>query len=191
MMRSNVESVKHLAGTVLSMGHQPPEAARRWTDAAGAAEAGVGAEVLELLMAVMHRLRAQLHDEVARHELNPMQFFALRSLTEPTPMGQLAEQLHCDRSHVTGVADELERRGAVERRPHPDDRRVKLLVLTSTGEALRDRVEAGLLARLPVVGGLDDDQQRQLRDLLATVVASAPPVPAAGDEATTDPAPVT
>ncbi|WP_052668318.1 MarR family winged helix-turn-helix transcriptional regulator [Nitriliruptor alkaliphilus] len=153
-------------------GHAPPEAARRWTDAAGAAESGVAAEVLELLMAVMSHLRSHLADEVARHELNAMQFFALRSLTEPTPMGQLAEQLHCDRSHVTGVADELERLGAVERQPHPDDRRVKLLVLTDVGEALRDRVEAGLLARLPVVEGLDEDQQRQLRDLLATVAAA-------------------
>jgi DNA-binding MarR family transcriptional regulator len=145
---------------------------RRWTDAAAAADAGVRAEVLEHLMTVMGRLRSHLSAEVAEHDLNPLQFFALRALSDPTPMGQLAEQLHCDRSHVTGVADELEQRGAVERQPQPGDRRVKLLVLNAEGERLRDRVEAGLLARLPVVAGLDEDEQTRLRDLLATVVAS-------------------
>jgi DNA-binding MarR family transcriptional regulator len=149
-----------------------PHPTRRWTESAGAAESGVRAEVLELLMTVMGRLRTHLGAEVAEHDLNPLQFFALRALTEPTPMGELAEQLHCDRSHVTGVADELERRGAVERQPRPGDRRVKLLVLTPDGEALRDRIEAGLLARLPVVAGLGEAEQRELRDLLATVVAS-------------------
>lgn len=152
--------------------HGASHVTRRWTDATSAADVGVRAEVLEHLMTVMGRLRAHLSAEVAEHGLNPLQFFALRALSDPTPMGQLAAQLHCDRSHVTGVADELEQRGAVERQPQPGDRRVKLLVLTAEGEALRDRIEAGLLARLPVVAGLDEDEQARLRDLLATVVAS-------------------
>jgi DNA-binding MarR family transcriptional regulator len=165
----------------------PPHTTRRWTEAAGDGDVGLRAEILELLMTVMGRLRTSLQDVVATHELNPMQFFALRALTEPTPMSQLAEQLHCDRSHVTGVADELEGRGALERRPHPDDRRSKLLVLTPVGERLRDEVEAALLAHLPVVAGLADAEQRQLRDLLAEVVASEPATAPDGPGATARP----
>lgn len=165
----------------------PTPAPPPWTAAAaGADQAGVRAEVLELLITTLERLRVHLHEHVAAFELNPMQFFALRALTAPTPMGQLAERLHCDRSHVTGVADELERRGAIERRPHEHDRRVKLLVLTSAGERLRAEVERRLLEQLPVVAGLSVADQRQLRDLLARVVAAQlssdgdPPPPAPG-----------
>ena len=152
----------------------PPESVRRWTESGGAADAPVQAEVLELLMSVMALMRRGMVDAVGRRDLTPMQFFALRALDVPRPMGHLATLLHCDRSHVTGVADELERRGAIERRPQEDDRRVKLLAITPAGERLRDEVEAELIARSPVFAGLDPDQQEALRDLLGTVVDAQP-----------------
>lgn len=145
--------------------HGPPETSRRWADATG----DVSAEVLDQLMGVMHAFRHVLVEEVSKHELTPMHLGALRALADPTPMGVLADQLHCDRSHVTGVADELERRGAIERRSHPSDRRVTLLALTDAGAALRDEIEAALLARSPVAAALSEAQQRQLRGLLARV----------------------
>nr|WP_207929076.1 MarR family winged helix-turn-helix transcriptional regulator [Actinomadura sp. 6K520] len=59
------------------------------------------------------------------------------NLSAPAPMRQLAARLRCDASHVTGIVDGLERRGLVERRPAPDDRRVKHLVPTGEGERKR------------------------------------------------------
>lgn len=154
--------------------HGPPESVRRWTESSGAADAPVHAEVLELLMSVMGLLRRGMVATVGQHDLTPMQFFALRALDRPRPMGHLAELLHCDRSHITGVADELERRGAIERRPQEDDRRVKLLAVTPAGERLRDEVESELIATSPVFAGLPDEDQVALRDLLATIVAAQP-----------------
>ena len=51
-------------------------------------------------------------------------------------MGELAEHLYCDASNVTGIVDRLEGRGLVERKPDPNDRRVKRLVLTPQGQTL-------------------------------------------------------
>ena len=54
-------------------------------------------------------------------------------------MGEIAEELRCDPSNVTGIADALEARGLARRRPSEADRRVKALELTAKGERLRQR----------------------------------------------------
>ena len=59
---------------------------------------------------------------------------------EPLPMSALAGALQCDNSNVTGIVDRLEAAGLAERRPAERDRRVKTVVLTPHGEAVRDEV---------------------------------------------------
>lgn len=146
---------------------------RTWADAAPeTSEAALAAETLDLFFAVMSGLKSHLEASVAEYDLNPMQMFALRCLHDPMPMGQLAETLGCDPSHVTGVADDLEARGALERQPHPSDRRIKLLALTEDGQRLRDEVEARLFEGMPLTNGLTERQQHQLRDLLSRVVVA-------------------
>ena len=57
---------------------------------------------------------------------------------EAVPMRSLAARLDYDASNLSVLVDRLERRGAVERRPDPGDRRVKALALTAEGERLRE-----------------------------------------------------
>jgi DNA-binding MarR family transcriptional regulator len=47
----------------------------------------------------------------------------------------LAEALECTPRHVTGLVDQLQDAGLVERRPHPSDRRAISVALTTEGEA--------------------------------------------------------
>jgi DNA-binding MarR family transcriptional regulator len=105
-------------------------------------------------------------------DLHPAQAGALLQLETPLPMSELARTLACDSSNVTGLVDRLEARGLVTRIPSPDDRRVKHVVLTSAGKRLR----AQLLRRVtPVRQALEclpAARQRQLRELLAPVVAA-------------------
>ncbi len=54
----------------------------------------------------------------------------------PLSMGELAGMLGIDAPNATLVVDELERQGLVERRPHPTDRRVKVVATTARGTAL-------------------------------------------------------
>jgi DNA-binding MarR family transcriptional regulator len=92
-----------------------------------------------LLMQLFFTQRAQLPSLAAELELSPAQCHVLRLIEpgRPVSMGQLAETLACDASNVTGLADRLEQRGLVRRRPSAADRRVKVLDLTPTGSRLR------------------------------------------------------
>jgi DNA-binding MarR family transcriptional regulator len=87
-------------------------------------------------------------------------------------MGDLAEQWGCDASYVTSLADGLQERGLAERRPHPTDRRVKTLVLTEEGHALRQRVLELLYEPPPAMDALSAAEQRALRDLLRKVAGA-------------------
>jgi DNA-binding MarR family transcriptional regulator len=90
------------------------------------------------------------------------------------PMRDLAGHWKCDASYVTTLTDTLEERGLVERRPHPTDRRVKMIVLTERGVAVRAVAFERLSEPPPSFGVLSGAQQRQLQDLLRKVAEADP-----------------
>jgi DNA-binding MarR family transcriptional regulator len=96
-------------------------------------------------------------------------------------MRDLAARLRCDASNITGIVDRLEARGLVERRPAPGDRRVKALVVTAKGAALR----ASLVERLhrvpPALAGISTEEQRTLLDLLRRIAVACEQDPLSGD----------
>jgi DNA-binding MarR family transcriptional regulator len=68
---------------------------------------------------------------------------ALRRLTaEPLTLRTLADRLAADPPYVTLIVDDLEERGLVQRRPHPTDRRAKLVALTRAGREAARRADA-------------------------------------------------
>ena len=93
---------------------------------------------------------------------------------EGAPMRDLADHWRCDASYVTSLADALEERGLVERRPHPTDRRVKMIVLTEEGVAVRERAFEVLSEPPPSLAALTPAEQRELRDLLRKVAEADP-----------------
>ena len=90
---------------------------------------------------------------------------AIVLLTTPAPMRDLADRLNCDRSYVTSLADQLEQRGLVTRIVG-EDRRVKLLALTETGVALRDRIARAVAERNMILVRLSDEERESLAPLL-------------------------
>ncbi len=85
---------------------------------------------------------------------------------EPRPMGDLAREMNCDRSYVTGIVDDLERAGYAERRTAAHDRRVKAIALTEQGRRALDTVRDSLLAPPPGLAVLTTAQQRTIARLL-------------------------
>lgn len=68
---------------------------------------------------------------------------ALRRIAaRPRSLGALAAALGIDPPNCTAVVDDLERRGLVERQPHPTDRRIKLVVTTAKGTRLAMKAQA-------------------------------------------------
>jgi DNA-binding MarR family transcriptional regulator len=109
------------------------------------------------------RALARRFDEALRPAgLTNGQFSLLMALNrpEPPPMGPVAELLAMERTTLTAALKPLERRGLVEIRTDPKDRRSRLLVLTDAGRAVlaaavpiwratHAEVEAGLAALEP------------------------------------------
>jgi DNA-binding MarR family transcriptional regulator len=91
---------------------------------------------------------------------------AIHRLGEPVTMKELGRSLHCDPSFITMIADELERRGLARREPNPVDRRIKNLVLTPEGLALKARLERALLAEMPWSHALSPDERKILLGLV-------------------------
>ena len=87
----------------------------------------------------------------------------LGAVGEAVPMRDLADRLQCDPSNVTFLADRLEERGLIERRPDLSDRRVKLLALTTAGLAVRTRIVQSAATRSPLARLSPADQQRLCR----------------------------
>jgi len=128
-------------------------------------------EAHRLFFEIGMRERARYGQELAALGLTFQLAHALRLVgDEPRSMKELAELLVCDASNVTGIADRLEARGLVERRPAEGDRRVKLLALTPAGDELREQVLAIMLEPPAAIRSLSRDDQVALRDILRRAV---------------------
>ncbi len=87
---------------------------------------------------------------------------ALRRLAAaPLTLRALADLLAADPPYVTLIVDDLEQRGLVQRTPHPEDRRAKLVALTEAGRSAAARADAIL-----------DEPPAALRDVSADDLAT-------------------
>jgi len=135
----------------------PPEAEAAW----------------QILWELMLKQRTRFVEAVAELDLTPVQAIVLRRLDpdRPTPMYEIADMLRCDASNVTGIVDRLEARGAVERRADPLDRRVKALVLTRSGRALRRRALEKMGEPPPEIASLPIKDLETLHEILGRATA--------------------
>jgi DNA-binding MarR family transcriptional regulator len=91
---------------------------------------------------------------------------------EPLSPTTIAERLLVTTASVTSLLDTLERRGLVERRADPGDRRRLLVSLTDEGSAVVDQFLPEVVAlQTAAMAGLSEPQRRQLRHLLGKVRA--------------------
>ncbi len=126
----------------------------------------VQAEVGLLLRMLFRQQRRRFLIAAAEVELHPAQAGALLQLTDVLPMHELAAELGCDSSNVTGLVDRLEARGLVARQESPTDRRVRHLVLTAAGRKMRQRLLSRVGQPILDLTRLDNEEQEQLLALL-------------------------
>lgn len=91
---------------------------------------------------------------------------------EPRPMRGMATALQCDASYVTGLVDDLEGAGYVERRPSPTDRRVKLVTLTEAGRRARDTARHALGEPPAFLARLSDADHADFARVMDRVMAA-------------------
>lgn len=99
--------------------------------------------------------------------------FQLRS--GPMTLTQLAAAHGVDAPYATLIVDKLEAHGLVERHPHPDDRRRKLVTLTPAGHEALATADAILLRPPVAMSTLQSDELRQLNQLLKRLIETDKP----------------
>lgn len=94
---------------------------------------------------------------------------ALRRLArEAMSMGELAAALGIEPANTTGLVDDLEARGLVRRRPHPSDRRAKIVEVTRKGSTMARRANEILSTPPPALDALSADDLATLGRILRT-----------------------
>jgi MarR family transcriptional regulator, organic hydroperoxide resistance regulator len=122
------------------------------------------------LAKLVHELDTQSYarqrERVAKLGLTIGQASALRELTGPMTLKDLAVQMGCEPSNALVIIDQLESQHLLERRPHPTDRRAKQLLLTPEGTERQQQLLESLRGEEPLLTGLTQQEQDTLQDLL-------------------------
>ena len=123
----------------------------------------------DALMAEIDRRRRSIAD------LSSSAFQALAVLEgADTPLAAhvIAERLLVSSASMTSLLDTLERRGLVERSPHPDDRRKILIHLTAKAQPIVDQMLPAVHSvTTEAAAGLDETERDRLIQSLTTIRA--------------------
>jgi DNA-binding MarR family transcriptional regulator len=118
-------------------------------DPAGAGWSGAAEQLHDLFMDLV-RLGGMLQPDAAvpGQPVSVSQAFALHELDTGTPLSQrdLAERLRLEKSSVSRMAADMERKGLLVRERDPDNRRTYRLRLTEEGRTLHARMASAFHA---------------------------------------------
>lgn len=142
--------------------------------ATAAAAERTESQVLALkLWVVLARAHAAVQDhlqaDVGSHGLTLAEFGILEVLYHKGPLllGEVQRRILVSSGGVTYLVDRLEKKGLVERRECPEDRRARYAALTPRGEELIARIFPQHARRIEeVLAGLDVEEKREAVRLL-------------------------
>jgi DNA-binding MarR family transcriptional regulator len=99
----------------------------------------------------------------------------------PLTLRELAQVIGTDAPATTTIVNDLHERGLVTRKEHPEDRRAKMVALTPGGQKLIELAK-GVNDRAPaILDRLEDEEVRQLLQLLGRLGSDSPPPDSGGD----------
>lgn len=127
----------------------------------------LASRTIDLFMRVGRRFGEAMHGVSMRHELTPMQAMTLARVGDDTvPTKEIARHLHCDPSNATGLVDQLERRGLVERTTPPHDRRVRAVAATEEGHRVLADIRAATVQSGTILDRLSPADLGELHRIL-------------------------
>jgi DNA-binding MarR family transcriptional regulator len=141
----------------------------------GADASAVNRDILDTLTGLVKLVGGVAQGIASEFDIAPHDLLAMFKLDGVLSMKELAQQMGCDASFVTSVADTLERRGFARRAPSQRDRRVKNLVLTEEGIAAKERLMRELAVKMPWSYALDDGERCCFLALLKKALNGARP----------------
>ncbi|MFI2643499.1 MarR family winged helix-turn-helix transcriptional regulator [Streptomyces sp. NPDC018610] len=135
------------------------------------------------LLAVAGELTQRIHDGVVARGfegIRPAHGFAFARLApDGATVTELASHLGVTKQAASQLVDEIVRKGYAERRPHPEDARARLVVLTERGRACTRAAEEAAAEVVRVWAGvIGEGQVRALVGQLARIAPDGPIRPA-------------
>lgn len=115
------------------------------------------------------KLRSRLDLTVARAHL------LIRLTEEPMTFPQIIDLIRGDAPAATNTVNQLQQRGLVRRRTHPNDNRRKIVELTDAGSRAAAKALQILHDPPQSLAALDPDQLRLLQDVFCTLVPRRQP----------------
>lgn len=130
-------------------------------------------ESLGFLIAKCHQKAFHIfREKLSAHNLTPPQFAVLAFLWKKDGQSQiqLGTAMEMDRTTTSGVIDRMENQGLVNRRHHPQDRRVFMIYLTEAGRELEHTISRlSLEANAEVASNLSEKEKETLLVLLKKI----------------------
>ena len=115
-------------------------------------------------------------DAVCCYDVSIGQSHGLERLANGGPMtlNEFAASMFLEKSSASRLADGLERKGYIERKPGLDDARYVRLELTRRGRTLQHKIERDLLdERLQVLADLTSDERKLVIESIARLFGAA------------------
>ncbi|MEV5932615.1 MarR family winged helix-turn-helix transcriptional regulator [Streptomyces sp. NPDC052079] len=131
------------------------------------------------LLAVAGELTRRIHDGVVARGfegMRPVHGFAFARLApDGATVTDLAVHLGVTKQAASQLVDELVRKGHAERRPHPEDARARLVVLTESGWACTRAAEEAAAEAVRTWGAaLGEAELRALAETLLRIAPNGP-----------------
>jgi len=125
-------------------------------------------DVYKALRDAYNGIKKELHNKLAQNGITWPQFHALYHIGDKgIPSHELAKELNCNASNMTGLIDRMEQNNLVYRVHCKDDRRVWLIKLTEEGKKLKEelmpRHQKNIEERM---GVLTQEELKTLKSLL-------------------------
>jgi DNA-binding MarR family transcriptional regulator len=131
----------------------------------------LAAELLELWHHLMRGSSQQMYALIAELDVSITQMKTLHVLADggsELSVKELSDRLGLSLPGASRIVDALMRRGWLERREDPDDRRMKRVRITDEGRKVLDRIEAARLAGLEdYAASLTPEQRTRLSSALS------------------------
>ena len=135
------------------------------------------AEALQAAVADLVRVyQFRDRDRICCHDISVTQCYALETLVEQGPMrlSALTQRLFLDKSTTSRVVQTLVKKGYVEQRDEPNDRRATALRATRAGRQLCARINADLVKQQKeLLVDLDPDVRAGVIDVIRRLAQAA------------------
>lgn len=127
-----------------------------------------------LIYEISHQMRKRLEQRAKGLGLTRAQWQALAKLKRHTELSQaqLADMLDLEPITISRLLDRMEEAGLISRRPHPTDRRIRLVSVTDTAKPILDEFRV-LVDELheEILGHLSAAERAELVDRLIGIRA--------------------